>query len=365
MQDNQGSGQYDVNDATLKFVRRRDDITLDDDPNILRAEMSCGHAVSPESLTAWCRSLLDQGQYKFSCPAITHGTEKCNAEWPYLEVRKLAVLSDSEQAHFEENMALMAASEYCEFKSCPSCGSYVEREDLTNLCVKCTICTSVKKKTYQFCWQCMREWEGAAANFLRCGYEDCVNPDVDKLTKCTDTRLSYVNNVECPAIRACPTCGLLLEHNGFACKNLMCDDTFKLHSVQVELEAVEKQIRQLLERQAELRAALESSRRHKDPSFDQFICSLSEERGKDSPSEMSLSQKQSVRSGSHVSSSVSVKSDCSKGRIPNFSEEQSRTKRIKEAALDFTLYFLREMEQDEAADTLEDELFFIHQLKWL
>ncbi|KAL1248997.1 hypothetical protein QQF64_022315 [Cirrhinus molitorella] len=39
-----------------------------------------------------------------------------------------------------------------------------------------------------------------------------------------------------------------------------CDDTFELHSVQVELEAVEKQIRQLLERQAELRAALESSR---------------------------------------------------------------------------------------------------------
>lgn len=26
----------------------------------LRAEMSCGHAVTPESLTAWCRSLLDQ-----------------------------------------------------------------------------------------------------------------------------------------------------------------------------------------------------------------------------------------------------------------------------------------------------------------
>ncbi|KAL1251809.1 hypothetical protein QQF64_019605, partial [Cirrhinus molitorella] len=138
-----------------------------------------------------------------------------------------------------------------------------------------------------------------------------------------------------------------------------------------------------------------------------------------------------VRSGSHVSSSVSVKSDCSKdGYPPNFSEEPSQTKRlqyktldpdlqshrkhknftdsllqifqdleskintflknelekfkkilqnedlqyfvkdfnenkcsIKEAALDLTLYFLREMKQDEAADTLEDELFFIHQLK--
>ncbi|XP_059424766.1 NACHT, LRR and PYD domains-containing protein 3-like [Carassius carassius] len=36
---------------------------------------------------------------------------------------------------------------------------------------------------------------------------------------------------------------------------------------------------------------------------------------------------------------------------------------MKEAALDLTLYFLREMKQDEAADTLEDELIFIHQLK--
>lgn len=108
---------------------------------------------------------------------------------------------------------------YVSLSKCPSCGSYVEREDLSNLCVRCTICTSVKNNTFQFCWQCMREWKGAG---LRCSYEDCVNPDVDKLAKCTNMRLSYVNNVECPAIRACPTCGLLLEHNGLACKNLMC-----------------------------------------------------------------------------------------------------------------------------------------------
>ncbi|XP_073804263.1 protein NLRC3 isoform X2 [Danio rerio] len=36
---------------------------------------------------------------------------------------------------------------------------------------------------------------------------------------------------------------------------------------------------------------------------------------------------------------------------------------ITEAALDLTLFFLREMKQDQAADTLEDELFFINQLK--
>ncbi|KAL1251666.1 hypothetical protein QQF64_019462 [Cirrhinus molitorella] len=146
-------------------------------------------------------------------------------------------------------------------------------------------------------------------------------------------------------------------------------------------------------------------------------------------SEKKISSTESVRPGSHMSSSVSAKSDCSKDGMPNFSEKKmSSTKRlqdetsnsdlqthrnhknfnlleifqnleskiikflknelkkfkdilqkenlqssvkdfnenrsrIKESALDLTLYFLREMNQNEAADTLEDELFFIHQLK--
>ncbi|KAI2645677.1 Protein NLRC3 [Labeo rohita] len=46
--------------------------------------------------------------------------------------------------------------------------------------------------------------------------------------------------------------------------------------------------------------------------------------------------------------------------VKDFNEKKCS---IKEAALDLTLYFLREMKQDEAADTLEDVLVFIHQLK--
>ncbi|XP_048007893.1 NACHT, LRR and PYD domains-containing protein 12-like isoform X3 [Megalobrama amblycephala] len=133
---------------------------------------------------------------------------------------------------------------------------------------------------------------------------------------------------------------------------------------------------------------------------------------------MSLSEKHSGRSGSHVSSSVSLKSDRSKDGVPpkfsgekpssnkrnhkNFKDnllwifqdleskiikflkkELNKFKKIlqnentqyfvkdfnenrcsmKAAALDLTLHYLREMKQDEAADALEDELFFIHQLK--
>ncbi|XP_039522232.1 NLR family CARD domain-containing protein 3-like [Pimephales promelas] len=46
--------------------------------------------------------------------------------------------------------------------------------------------------------------------------------------------------------------------------------------------------------------------------------------------------------------------------VKDFNEKRCS---IKEAALDLTLHYLREMKQDEAADTLKDELFFIHPLK--
>ncbi|XP_073804316.1 NLR family CARD domain-containing protein 3-like isoform X2 [Danio rerio] len=154
-------------------------------------------------------------------------------------------------------------------------------------------------------------------------------------------------------------------------------------------------------------------------------CSMAEERVKDS-----LSEKHSVRSGSCVSSSVSLKSDRSKDCPPVFSGEtpssaqsvefesadsgdethrrhksftdnlqsifqnleskmftflknelekfkkilqenrqeivkefNENRSRITEAALDLTIFFLREMKQDQAADTLVGELFFINQLK--
>ncbi|XP_068076897.2 protein NLRC3-like [Danio rerio] len=46
--------------------------------------------------------------------------------------------------------------------------------------------------------------------------------------------------------------------------------------------------------------------------------------------------------------------------VKEFNENRSR---ITEAAIDLTLFFLREMKQDQAADTLEDELLYINQLK--
>ncbi|XP_043923880.1 uncharacterized protein DDB_G0292642-like [Protopterus annectens] len=216
--------RYDPSDISLKYVKKKDEITGDDvDPNILRAEMSCGHAVDPNSLTAWCRSLIDQNHYKFHCPAVKDGTnEKCGKEWPYQEVRKLAVLTDEEQQDFEERLAALAAAEYCEFKSCPSCHSYVERKDLTNLNVCCLICTAQLGRPFEFCWQCLKEWKGSAPRADRCENTECKNRDLETLKNCIVIELPGTTVTNCPSIRACPICGQLIEHNQTGCKNVRC-----------------------------------------------------------------------------------------------------------------------------------------------
>ncbi|TSL40964.1 hypothetical protein Baya_7043 [Bagarius yarrelli] len=209
----------------LRFVNRPDDVTLDDDTSIQRIEMSCGHVLAPETLTAVCRSLLDQGQYVFLCPCLKDDqtTNRCGAEWKYSEVRRIAALTEEEQGHFEETMAHLAAAMYCEFNQCPGCKSYVERQDLTNLCVRCTICTLKCGKKFEFCWQCMKTWKGSAPRSDKCENSGCVNPHIEKLLNCKDTILPSVQNLKCPSLRACPTCGNLVEHDTTGCKNIICN----------------------------------------------------------------------------------------------------------------------------------------------
>ncbi|CAL8327577.1 unnamed protein product [Lota lota] len=213
---------YDPLDATLIFVNRPDEIDPHQDESCT-AEMSCGHAVTPVSLTGWCRYLLAQGQYTFKCPALQPGGTRCDAEWSYREIRRLALLTVEEMEHFEKELAHLAVANTLDIKACPGCGTTVERKTLGNLCFTCTICKESKKPSTQFCWQCLKPWKGSAPRSDRCDNDGCVNQELELLKGCGTITLSQVEGVgPCPSIRACPTCGLKVEHDKTGCKNILC-----------------------------------------------------------------------------------------------------------------------------------------------
>ncbi|KAF3697858.1 hypothetical protein EXN66_Car013539 [Channa argus] len=208
---------YNPFDPTLNFVDAEDDLDfLCEGFQSRRALMSCGHAVTPMSLTNWCRRLLDEGESRFVC-----GQSGCNVEWPYAEVCKMALLTHQEKEYFEKTMSSNATRGFT--KSCPGCKSSVVRLNESDLNVCCTVCTANRGRVYEFCWQCLREWKGPAPRSDHCGNFGCCNESLKTLKTCPDAIFGSVEWVTgCPSIRACPTCGILLNHDNTECKHVVC-----------------------------------------------------------------------------------------------------------------------------------------------
>uniref|UniRef100_A0A8C6UEW3 RING-type domain-containing protein n=1 Tax=Neogobius melanostomus TaxID=47308 RepID=A0A8C6UEW3_9GOBI len=214
--------RYNSLDRTLNFVDGEDDMDfLYIGYSSRRARMSCGHTVTPMSLTDWCQQQLNEGATKFAC-----GQTKCDAVWSYEEVCKMALLTPEEQKSFDDQLFANAAKHKLYVKSCPGCKSRVIREDPSDLCVICPKCTANHKKPYKFCWQCSRKWKGPVPSSDRCGNDNCCNEQVQTLKNCPDIKFDHhsLKKVKgCPSIRACPTCGKLLEHSTKNCKFIVCN----------------------------------------------------------------------------------------------------------------------------------------------
>ncbi|KAK9951808.1 hypothetical protein ABG768_017683 [Culter alburnus] len=198
-------------DKGIKLGSRPSDLDdTDDNPSVLRAELSCGHVTDPQTLTDCCRAQLNHGQTEFKCPL-------CKKKWPYDEVQKLAKLTVEEQLSFEEQLGTNTVKKIVDFRDCPGCGSLLERSDVSSLCVQCSVCTVKNGRIFEFCWQCEREWKGPRPRVISVVI-DCPMISLPSVVyKGTDV------HVQCPAIRACPFCGVLIEHNE-GCKMISCPE---------------------------------------------------------------------------------------------------------------------------------------------
>ncbi|XP_072531169.1 uncharacterized protein [Salminus brasiliensis] len=209
--------QYTLLDKNINLAKRPSDLDpYDDDPDVLRAILSCGHVTSADTLMEFCRVELAKGKTTLKCYL-------CAKEWLYEEVRRLAKLTPQEQEFFEKTLGKNVSKKHMSCKICPGCGSFIKRADLSNLSVQCTVCCETTGRNYEFCWQCLREWKGPRPRSDRCNNENCTNEDLTRLLQsCKTITLPDVRDIECPAVRACPTCGILNEHNTEGCKNIVC-----------------------------------------------------------------------------------------------------------------------------------------------
>ncbi len=210
-------GQDEVLDELVPRTDEPDMITLDDGPDNKRAKMPCGHGITPESLTAYCRSLLSAGKFQFICPYI-NGNTRCNKEWTYIIVRRMGVLSKDERTIFETLISENYLKRAMGIQECPGCRTLCERMEKKDKRLICRVCTKDKGRRFDFCWTCLHEWKSSGVD--KCGNEECdgEDPRIRTLRECDD---KSVVGVSTPSIRACPKCGTLIAHIE-KCKHMVC-----------------------------------------------------------------------------------------------------------------------------------------------
>ncbi|RUS24295.1 hypothetical protein BC938DRAFT_473814 [Jimgerdemannia flammicorona] len=244
--------------------------SADEDPDNLRAKNSYTATVFIKIFTALrrCRVVtrLDRNLSRLTAVALsTRGsfnssvrtlvvtaiTDRCKMEWHYCDIRKLGLLSDEEERYFEtkisQNFLLLAEG----VQQCPKCQSYCERRDKDRRATICVICTRRDQKEYMFCWFCLHPM----VSYSQCTNAECLGieprlailrnaplkvgwkvlygrsarlPSMFRNSKMVlsllqphriPQRIGEVPNV--PSRRACPKCGLLVEHDR-ACKHMKC-----------------------------------------------------------------------------------------------------------------------------------------------
>ena len=113
---------------------------------------------------------MDAGRSRFLCPYISEDQPPvyCGEEWDYIDVRRLAVLTDEEIAEFEKKVSKNYLIKAMGIQECPKCNSMVERINKKDIRVVCPLCTKNEKAPYEFCWHCLHKWKNTLDN-SKCG----------------------------------------------------------------------------------------------------------------------------------------------------------------------------------------------------
>ena len=145
----------------------------------------------------------------------------CTSEWPLHIIQDYANVLSEEMELLQDCLSTNFIASDPTISECPGCSNYCERQDKTTNRVYCRICSDLGKP-HTYCWDCHRPWNNSGSK-LQCGNAGCNTAAfVEILREAPLTTLSFLpKSVQVPSKRACPTCGVVIEHKG-GCKHMKC-----------------------------------------------------------------------------------------------------------------------------------------------
>ena len=177
-------------------------------------EFSCIFELGPSSMKNYCLDEIKKGRYTFVCP-----DPKCKRIWEYFLVRHVACLDDKTRSTVEKTVTVNYISQERGFQQCPGCQTWCIPVNKGKIRLQCDICSRDLGRRYEFCWACLHQWKGSSITC--CGNEGCDGKDPRIRILSVAKKKSIDEIPGCPSIRACPKCGLLINHEK-GCRHMTC-----------------------------------------------------------------------------------------------------------------------------------------------
>jgi len=161
-------------------------------------------------------SEVKKGKYTFRCPDL-----QCNRIWDFFLVRHVIGPNDEAISKIEPKVSENYISRGRGYQQCPGCYTWCTPINTGDIRLRCPPCSHALDKPYDFCWACQREWIGEDIRW--CGNNGCDGKD-PRLRILAAAERKLIDNIPgCPTIRACPKCGMLINHVDL-CRSIICSN---------------------------------------------------------------------------------------------------------------------------------------------
>ena len=189
-------------------------ITQEAGPDIPVLQMPCGHSISPDGLLDYCWSEIRDVKPEIRCPL-------CATEWSMSIIKQYGGASDTELHELEKGLSRNYCLKNDNFLECPGCNTFFERENPSDICINCIVCTKKKGSRFYFCWHCLKPWKNTLTA-KNCGNQECNDVEVMLRQLQEAPMITTLGlNISVPKLRACPGCGAVIEHI-YGCKQMTC-----------------------------------------------------------------------------------------------------------------------------------------------